>query len=161
MSTHFESAGHQLLSAWQKLHNKPLGKWLFKRIIARNVPYTGSIKADVQQLRPGHCEVLLKHRHSNTNHLNCIHALALANLGELAGGLAMMTGLPPSVRGIVTRINTEYLKKARGDLHAVAEVTVPEVTAAKTVHHVHARIHNQHHELVTRVEVEWLLSPKT
>ena len=161
MSTHFESAGHQLLSAWQKLHNKPLGKWLFKRIIARNVPYTGSIKADVQKLQPGHCEVLLKYRRSNTNHLNCIHALALSNLGELAGGLAMMTGLPPSVRGIVTRINTEYLKKARGDLRAVAEVDVPEVTTAKTVHHVEARIFDQQDDLVTQVEVEWLLSPKT
>ena len=161
MSSNFETAGHQLLSAWQKLHNKPFGKWLFKRLIARNVPYTGSIKADVQKLQPGQCEVLLKYRRSNTNHLNCIHALALSNLGELAGGLAMMTGLPPTVRGIVTRINTEYLKKARGDLRAVAEVDVPAVTTDKTVHHVHAQIFDQHKDLVTRVEVEWLLSPKT
>ncbi|MFC3194665.1 DUF4442 domain-containing protein [Marinicella sediminis] len=160
MTKNLDSAGHRLLSVWQKLHNKPLGKWLFKKIIARKVPYTGSIKADVRELKPGHCEVILKYRRSNTNHLNCVHALALSNLGELAGGLAMMTGLPPHIRGIVTHINTEYLKKARGQLRAVANADIPAVTEPKTVHHVRADIFDQDQDLVTQVTVQWLLSPK-
>ncbi len=155
----FESAGQMLLNAWQKLHTKPLGKWLFKQLIAKNIPYTGSIKAEVQRLEPGHCEVLLKFRKSNTNHLNSVHALALSNLGELASGLAMMTGLPPTIRGIVTNINTEYIKKARGDLTAKADVKIPTVTAEKTVHHVQALIYDQNQDVVTTVTVKWLLSP--
>ena len=156
-----ESAGQQLLITWRKLHQKPLGKWVFKQIIANRVPYTGSIKADVQKLIPGHCEVLLKYRKSNTNHLNCIHALALANLGEMAGGLAMMTGLPPSIRGIVTNINTEYIKKARGDLMAVAKVDTPTVIDPKTEHLVEAKIFDQDQNMVTQVTVKWLLTPRT
>ena len=155
-----ESAGQKLLQSWQKLEQKPMGRWLFKQIIANNIPYTGSIKADVQVLQPGRCEVLMKFRKSNTNHLNCVHALALSNLGEYTGGLAMMTGLPPTIRGIVTNINTEYLKKARGHLLAKADVQIPKVTAAKTEHLIQTYIYDQDNDLVTTVTVKWLLSPK-
>ncbi len=158
MGKKFESAGQQLLHAWQKLHTKPLGKWLFKQMIAKHIPYTGSIKADIQDLSPGHCDVSLKYRRSNTNHLNSVHALALSNLGELASGLAMMTGLPPTIRGIVTNINTEYHKKARGDLLAKARVNIPTVSADQTVHPVQALIYDQNQDLVTTVTVKWLLS---
>jgi len=160
MNKNHESAGKKLLQAWQSLSQKPMGKWLFKRIIARNIPYTGSIKADVQVLEPGRCEVLMKFRKSNTNHLNSVHALALSNLGELTGGLAMMTGLAPTIRGIVTNINTEYLKKARGDLLAKAEVEIPDVTVDKTEHLIDAKIYDADNDLVTVVTVKWLLSPK-
>ncbi len=161
MSKNLESAGQRLLKTWQKLHHKPLGKWLFKQVIAKNIPYTGSIKADIQKLEPGHCEVLLKFRRSNTNHLNSVHALALSNLGELTGGLAVMTGLPSHIRGIVTNINTEYLKKARGDLIAIASVEIPAVNQPKTTHLIQANIYDSEKDLVCTVNVKWLLSPNT
>ena len=160
MKKNHESAGKKLLDIWQKLDKKLMGRWLFKQIIANKIPYTGSIKADVQRLEPGHCEVLMKYRKSNTNHLNSIHALALSNLGEFTSGLAMMTGLPPNIRGIVTNINTDYLKKARGHLLAKAQVKIPEVRHAKTEHLIQAHIYNQGDELVTTVTVKWLLSPQ-
>jgi len=160
MTKNLESAGQKLLSTWQKLANKPFGKWIFKQIIAKNIPYTGSIKADVQMLKPGRCEALLKFRHSNTNHLSSVHALALSNLGELTSGLAMMTGLPSHIRGIVTHINTSYLKKARGDLMAISEVEIPTISEPKTTHEVHTNIYDQDNDLVSTVTVQWLLSPK-
>lgn len=153
------AAGHRLYQYWQKLHNKPLGPWLFNKILAVNVPYSGSIKARVMALEPGRCRVLLPYRRANTNHLNSVHALATANLGELVGGLAMLTGLPDMVRGIVTRIDTEYLKKARGDLIGKADVDIPVVTEDKTEFQVQAHIYDQSGDEVTRVTVTWLLSP--
>jgi len=160
MTKNHESAGQKLLQTWQKLESKPMGRWLFKQVIASKIPYTGSIKADVQVLEPGNCEVLMKFRKSNTNHLNSVHALALSNLGELTSGLAMMTGLPPNIRGIVTNINTEYLKKARGHLLAKARVEIPNVPQAKTEHQIQAHIYDQGDDLVTTVTVKWLLSPQ-
>lgn len=160
MTNNLDSAGQKLLSAWQKLHTKPIGRWLFKQIMAKNVPYTGSIKADVQKLSPGYCEIKLKYRKSNTNHLNSVHALALANLGEYASGLAMMTALPPDVRGIVTQIKTSYLKKARGNLLAIAQVDVPQIIKPGTTHLIEAKIYDNDQDLVTQVAIQWLLSPK-
>ncbi|VAX07494.1 hypothetical protein MNBD_ALPHA03-1773 [hydrothermal vent metagenome] len=159
MTENHQSAGQKLLQIWQKLEQKPMGRWLFKKIITNNIPYTGSIKADVQMLEPGRCEVLMKFRKSNTNHLNSVHALALSNLGEFTSGLAIMTGLPPTIRGIVTNISTEYLKKARGHLLAKADVEIPNVTAPKTEHYIQAHIYDQDDDLVTTVTVKWLLSP--
>jgi len=153
------AAGKRLYHYWKKLHNKPLGPWLFNKILAINVPYSGSIKARIKVLEPGHCEVLLPYRRSNTNHLNSVHALATANLGEMTGGLAMLTGLPDTVRGIVTRIDTEYLKKARGDLIGKADLVIPSVTEDKTEYQVQAHIYDQDGDEVTRVTVSWLLSP--
>ncbi len=154
-----QAAGQRLYHIWKKLHNKPFGQWLFSKVLAFNVPYSGSIKARVTALSPGHCRCLLKYRRSNTNHLNSVHALATANLGELVSGLAMLTGIPDDVRGIVTRIDTEYLKKARGHLIGKADVTIPHVTEAKTEHQVQAHVFDEAGDEVTRVTVSWILSP--
>jgi len=90
------------------------------------------------------------------NHLRSVHAIALANLGELAGGLAMTTVLPAGVRGIVTAIDVTYAKKARGRLLAESRVVVPEVHG-DLEHDVHAGIHDAAGELVAAVRVRWRL----
>ena len=153
------SGGQKIYALWNTLENKPLGKWLFNRLIAWNIPYTGTIKAEVGQLEPGHCEVLMRHRRKNTNHLQSIHAIALSNLGELASGLAMSVGLPTTVRGIVTRIDTEYVKKARGRLLALADIDIPEVRDAAVHHTIQAKIQDEQGDQVAVVRVTWLLSP--
>ncbi|WP_395377703.1 DUF4442 domain-containing protein [Marinicella sp. W31] len=153
------SGGQKIYALWNKLESKPLGKWLFNRIIAWNIPYTGTIKAEVKQLKPGICEVVMRPRKKNTNHLRSIHAIALSNLGELASGLAMSVGLPSSVRGIVTRIDTEYLKKARGRLLARADIEIPEVGDAAVHHTIQAKIEDEQGDQVALVSVTWLLSP--
>lgn len=155
-----KSDGVVLFELWQRWHNKPGGKWLFNRFISWKIPYSGSIKPQVQELSAGHCRIFLKNRRSNTNHLKSIHALALANLGELSSGLAMICGLPPNVRGIVTEINTEYLKKAKGDLTAKADVAVPKEVTDRLEHRVKAEIFDEQGDMVSCTNVKWLLAPR-
>jgi acyl-coenzyme A thioesterase PaaI-like protein len=117
------------------------------------VTYSGSIHPQVKQLSSGFAEVSMKDRRKLRNHLHCLHAIALANLGELASGLAMLSALTPSARAIVSHIEVEYIKKAHGRLTAIGEANPPQVIKKPIRMMVHAKIKNQHDEVVAIAHV--------
>ncbi len=148
--------GARLLSLWRRCESLPFGRAIFGAIFGRLVPYSGSIGATVLALSPGQVKLALRDRRAVRNHLGSVHAVALTNLGELASGLAMTTALPAGVRGIVLRIESEYLKKARGTLVAESRVVVPEVHG-DTDFEVRADIHDAGGDRVAAVRVHWRL----
>lgn len=122
------------------------------------VPYSGSVGPRIRVLEPGHAEVEIPDRRANRNHLGSVHAIALINAAEQASGLAVLVGLPEGIRGIVTRISMEYLKKARGPIRAVSTVAVPAVTTDAEVE-VTADCLDRDGAVVARATVRWRLGP--
>ncbi len=159
MAVDNDSPGIRLLSFWGKLRSTYAGRWLFSRGLGLMVPYSGSLGAQVDHLEPGHCRVRLRDRRRLRNHLRSVHAVAQVNAGELTSGLAMLTGLPPSVRGIVTEIRTEFLKKARGTLIAECRCAVPTVTEPSEFWVV-AEVVDGDADVVSRTQVRWRLAPR-
>lgn len=152
-----EPLSDRLLGLWRRLAPLPGGRWLFARLLARAVPYTGSIGARVEMLEPGRARVTLRDRRAVRNHLHSIHAIALANLGELVTGLAMLTAAGQA-RGILVGMQIEYLKKARGTLTAECLASPPPVTEPIETQ-VSAAILDEAGDAVARVTATWRLAP--
>jgi acyl-coenzyme A thioesterase PaaI-like protein len=153
------SPGAGLSASWKKLRPWPGGRWLFSRVAGFSVPYTGSIGAWVETLEPGHSRVVLADRRRVRNHLDCVHAVALVNLGEFASGLAMLTALSPAVRGIVTELHAEYLKKARGRLIGECRCAPPATVESAVAYRPETEIRDAAGDVVARVAAVWRLSP--
>lgn len=117
-----------VLTLYRRITRWPAGHWLFSRAVCFiKAPYFASIRPRIELLEPGRCVASLRHRRGVTNHIGTVHAIALCNLAELAGGLALDAGLPPSMRWIPKGMTVEYLRKAVGTMRAVATPAQPAV----------------------------------
>ena len=150
----------RLLKIWNRYGGSTVGRKIFSYVLGRTAPYSGTIKAEVLSLEAGLVQLALKDRRLLRNHLHSIHAIALANLGELSSGLAMMAAVPPNTRAIVVNLEIEYLKKARGRLIATGSATPPAVITASINSVALAEIKDAEGDTVSRVKVHWRLSPK-
>ena len=153
-----KSPASQLREAWARLAPLPAGKLLFSMLFGRLVPYTGTIGARVEELRPGYARLTMRDRRLVRNHLRSIHAVALLNLAEATSGLAMNGALPDDARAIVTGIRIEFLKKARGRLTAECTAGVPDTTVEHDLE-VTAEIKDDAGDVVARATVTWRVGP--
>lgn len=152
------AVGPALASAWEALRGVPGRGRIFGRLVGTAAPYTGSISPEVVELTPGRAVVAMRDRRGVRNHLRSVHAIALVNLGEAATGLALVTGLPASMRGILVGISMEYVKKARGRITATAEATIPEEGADRDVE-VRGVLRDRGGEVVAIATARWRVGP--
>lgn len=145
--------------AWDNLHRLPGGKAIFSKMIGRAAPYTGTIDARVVELTKGRSRVVLEDRPSVRNHLRCVHAIALVNLAELAGNVAVAYALADDARFIVAGLSIEYVKKARGTIEAITEIEVPSTNERQEIS-VPVSMRNSAGEEVARATLRTLIGPK-
>lgn len=144
---------------WLNLSRLPFGKFLFSFLVNRYIPYTGSMSSKVIELRPGYSKVTLRDRRKVRNHLNSIHAIALANLVEFTGNLAVVCGLPNDARFIVKSIEIDYLKKAHGLL--TAECQTPVITSNERCEiDIKVEIKDEARDVVATGRLKTLIGPK-
>ncbi len=146
--------------AWHVLGLLPGGKALFSRLLGHLTPYTGTIGASVISLGSGRSEVHMPDRPRLRNHLDSLHAVALANLAELAGNVALAYSLPDDARFIVSGMEIEYLKKARGTIVAIGECPIPR-SSERATYDVTVTMRDTAGAAVATAVLHSLVGPKT
>ncbi|HJL05337.1 MAG TPA: DUF4442 domain-containing protein [Polyangiaceae bacterium LLY-WYZ-15_(1-7)] len=145
--------------AWDRLHRLPGGKVAFSKLVGRAAPYTGTIDARVEALDVGRSEVVMRDKPGLRNHLRCVHAVALLNLAELTGNVALAYSMPDDARFIVAGMSIEYLKKARGTITGVCECPVV-TTSERQEYQVPVSLRNASGEEVATATLRTLVGPK-
>ncbi len=144
--------------AYDRLEKLPGGQRAFDALIRTLIPYTGSVRPQVHELRLGYASVSMHDRRSVRNHLNSVHAIALANLAEYTGNLALAYSLPDGARFIVRGFSIRYEKKARGIIQGEAHCPVPE-SAERREYQVEVVLRNQAGDVVATASFDSLVGP--
>lgn len=110
----------QALQLFEKFKKIPAGRKLFSLAVCQTAPYFSSIHPTIEELKPNYVRVFVKKRRSVENHLKTVHAIAMCNMAELAGGLMTDASIPKGARWIPAGMTVVYAKKATTDLIAVA-----------------------------------------
>lgn len=119
------------LKLWQKMSDKPGGKWLFSRALCMKAPYFGTIKPSFLELTEDRCVVTFKERRAVHNHIGTIHAIAMCNSAELSGGVLCDIATPKGMRWIPKGMTVHYQAIAKGRLTATATIEKIEVGEAR------------------------------
>ena len=110
----------QTLKLWNRFKNKPAGKWTFSKLLCLKAPYFSSISPVFERLEANYAEIKIKKHRAVLNHIGTVHAIAMCNMAELAGGTMTDVTVPSTHRWIPKGMTVEYLKKAETDLIAIA-----------------------------------------
>jgi acyl-coenzyme A thioesterase PaaI-like protein len=145
--------------AWDRLSPWPGGKRVFSRILGQAAPYTGTVGARVEELSRGRSRVVLHDRRAVRNHLRCVHAVALVNLAEITGNIALAYGLPDDARFIVAGLSIEYVKKARGTITGTCDADLPQ-TSERREYPVEVILRDEAGDVVAKATLRTLVGPK-
>jgi acyl-coenzyme A thioesterase PaaI-like protein len=155
----FDGDRNTLRDLWDRCQRVPGGRLVFSRLIGMAAPYTGTIGATVEELASGRSVVSMRDRRGVRNHLRSVHAIALANLAELTGNVALAYSMPADARFIVAGIQLRYVKKARGPITGRCSCPVPE-TSARAEYAVPVTLHDTSGDVVVEATLQTLVGPK-
>lgn len=148
-----------VLGHWRRASRTALGRWLFARVICRKAPYFATIRPRILELAPGIGRFSMPKRRSVENHIGSVHAIAMANLCELAAGMATEVSIPATRRWIPRGMTIEYLKRADSDITAVARIARKEWNGPANVGVLVSVTDDQGQEVV-RAVITMYVSPR-
>lgn len=111
-----------ILKLWKILGSIAIGRWLVNKAVCFTAPYFSTIKPKLIIVKPGHIELELKKRRAVHNHLKSVHAIAMCNAAELAGGGCLDISLSSDLRWIPIGMTVQYLKIAKSDLRVICKI---------------------------------------
>ncbi|MBL8517030.1 MAG: DUF4442 domain-containing protein [Betaproteobacteria bacterium] len=148
-----------VLKIWNKSKDSAFRRWLFSFMVCRKAPYFATIKPRFEVLEVGRAQVSMKKRRSVENHIGTVHAIAMCNLAEIAGGTLTEVSIPASMRWLPKGMTVAYLKVAKTDVTAFATLPTVEEGVARDVP-AHVDIKDRDGNLVCQADITMYVSPR-
>ena len=105
---------------------------VISKIFGRVVPLVGTAGLRYEELTPERVVVSIRNRRPVQNHINGVHAAAMALLAETATGFVVGMNLPDDKLPLIKTLKVDYLKRTKGDMRAVATLTPEQVKLVRT-----------------------------
>jgi len=102
-------------------------------VLGHAVPFAGTARLKFELLTPEKVVVSIKNRRRVRNHIRGLHAAAMALLAETATGFCVGLNVPDDKLPLIKTLRVDYLKRAQGDLRAVATLRPEQVEAIRTL----------------------------
>ncbi len=115
----------------EKINNKPklYRNWLLNYLLGSTIKFVGTAGVKCESLSREQSVWTLKNRKKVRNHIKGIHAAAMGLLAETATGMVVGMNVPDDRTPVIKSMKVNYLKRATGDLRAVAELSGEQIQA--------------------------------
>lgn len=100
----------------------PFARRALTVVFTRQVRFAGTAGLRFEALDAERAVVVLKNRRRVRNHIGGVHAAAMALLAETASGAVFGINLPGDRLPLLKSMQIAYLRRAQGDLRAVASL---------------------------------------
>lgn len=107
----------------------PLQSWAMSFLFGSAVKFFGTARIRITEAESGRVVMVIKNRRKVQNHIKGVHAAAMALLAESATGLVLGLSLPDDKLPLMKTMKVNYVKRAQGDLKAIAMLTPEQLRA--------------------------------
>nr|WP_197473143.1 DUF4442 domain-containing protein [Oleiphilus sp. HI0123] len=91
------------------------------------VKFTGTAGITIEELSCERAVITLKNKKSVQNHIGSVHAVASILIAESATGYLIGMNVPDSAVPVIKTIKADYVKRAKGDMKAVATLSKKQI----------------------------------
>lgn len=118
-----------------KFNGLPTGlrQWLTSAVLGRVVPMVGTASLRFEEVSSQRVVVHIRNRKPVQNHIQGVHAAAMALLAETATGFCVGMNLPDDKLPLIKTLKVNYLKRAQGDMKAVAQLRPEQIEQILTL----------------------------
>lgn len=114
----------------KKAQNSKFYFWLLNKVILYKIPFNYPHKFKIVKLTEQSVEIKVPYIKRNKNHLNGIHACAMATAVEMCSGILLLHNLgEDKYRLILKNLNVDYLYQAKKPAIATFSISEEEINS--------------------------------
>lgn len=119
---------NRLCRSLQKLERMPafLRPWLRNRVLGRAVPFTGTAGLNFVEMTPEQVVMAVPNVRRVQNHIQGVHAAAMALLAETATGMVVGMNVRDDCLPLAKTIHIDFKRRAQGGMRAVARLSAAQ-----------------------------------